>query len=124
MTTKLRWLYLIAGFLLVALAGLGIVLPLLPTTPLRLLAAACFAKSSDKCHRWLTTHRIFGPIIYNWQANRCIPRNAKKIAVLSILIFGTYAVGFAIDNLPIRIVGALILLTGFVFVLRIPVCDK
>ncbi len=124
MASKLKWLYLIAGFLLVALAVLGIFLPLLPTTPLLLLAAACFANSSEKYHRWLLEHNLFGPIIRNWHESRCIPRKAKIIAVLSILIFGTYAIGFAIDNLAIRISGVIILVIGLIVVLRIPVCSR
>lgn len=124
MEAKRKWLYFIAGFLLVGLATLGIFLPLLPTTPLLLLAAACFANSSEKWHRWLMEHNLFGPILKNWHERRCIPRRAKIIAVASILIFGTYAVGFAIENIYIRIAGTLILLTGLVFVLRIRTCER
>ena len=120
----MKWPYLIAGFLLVGLATLGIFLPLLPTTPLLLLAAACFANSSEKCHQWLMQHNIFGPVIRNWHEKRCIPGKAKIVAVTSILLFGGYAIGFAIENLPIRIAGTAILLIGLVFVLRIPVCNK
>lgn len=124
MKKHLRILYLSAGFLLVGLAGLGIILPLLPTTPLLLLAAACFANSSEKYHRWLTEHKLFGPIIKNWQENRCIPLKAKIIAVTSILIFGTWAMGFRIENRPLQLIGTILCLTGLLFVLRIPVCKK
>ncbi|HSR87573.1 MAG TPA: YbaN family protein [Pontiella sp.] len=122
MNGKRRWLFLIAGFSLVGLATLGIFLPLLPTTPLLLLAAACFANSSEKWHRWLTEHNVFGPIIRNWHENRCMPRRAKIIAVASIILFGTYAVGYAIENPYLKTGGSLLLLTGLVFVLRIKVC--
>lgn len=123
MVGKSKIIYLVAGVLLTALAAIGVVLPLLPTTPLLLLAAWCFAQSSEKCHRWLTEHRIFGSIIRNWEENKCIPRKAKIIAVASILIFGTYAVGFAIENNVIRMIGTLFLLTGLIFVLRIKNCE-
>jgi uncharacterized membrane protein YbaN (DUF454 family) len=124
MTSKMKWLYLIAGFLLVGLATIGIFLPLLPTTPLLLLAAACFAKSSEKCHQWLMQHNLFGPILRNWHEKRCIPRRAKRIATASILLCGGYAVGFAIENSYIRIAGTLLLLVGLVSVLRIRICEK
>ena len=124
MKTKREWLYLIAGFGLVGLATLGIFLPLLPTTPLLLLAAACFANSSEKWHRWLMEHNLFGPILKNWHEHRCIPRKAKIIAVASILVCGTYAIGFAIDNIYLRIGGTLILLTGLICVLRIKSCTN
>ncbi|MDF7826089.1 YbaN family protein [Pontiellaceae bacterium B12227] len=122
MVGKSKIVYLIAGMLLTALAAVGIVLPLLPTTPLLLLAAWCFANSSEKCHQWLMNHRLFGPIIKNWHENKCIPKRAKIIAVASILIFGTYAVGFAIEQPVIRIAGTVFLLIGLISVLRIKVC--
>jgi uncharacterized membrane protein YbaN (DUF454 family) len=124
MKTKMKWPYLIAGFLLVGLAAIGIFLPLLPTTPFLLLAAACFANSSGKCHQWLMQHNLFGPVIRSWHEKQCIPRRAKTVAVTSILLFGGYAIGFAIENPYIRIVGTVILLIGLVFVLRIPICNK
>ena len=123
MADKRRGLFLVAGFLLVGLATLGIFLPLLPTTPLLLLAATCFANSSEKWHRWLMEHNIFGPIIRNWHEHRCIPLRAKIAAVASILVFGTYSIGFAIENPYLQIPGAILLLTGLVYVLRIRNCS-
>ena len=117
-------MFLFAGFLLVGVATLGIFLPLLPTTPLLLLAAACFANSSEKWHQWLMNHNVFGPVIQSWHEKRCIPRRAKTVAIGSILLFGGYAVGFAIDNLYLRISGAVILLIGLLFVMRLPVCNE
>jgi uncharacterized membrane protein YbaN (DUF454 family) len=52
--------FLAAGSLSLAVGLVGIVVPLLPTTPLLLLAAACYARSSERCYRWLTTNRMFG----------------------------------------------------------------
>lgn len=122
MVEKSKWLYFTAGFLLVGLATLGIFLPLLPTTPLLLLAAWCFANSSEKYHRWLMEHRVFGPIIKNYRENRCIPLKAKILSVTMIILFGGYAVGFRIENIYIRVIGAAFCLTGLFFVLRIPIC--
>ena len=115
-------LYKVAGFMLVGLAVLGIFLPLLPTTPLLLLAAACFSRSSGRWYRWLLNHRTFGPIIRNWQENRCMPRRAKVVSVLLIILFGGWAVGFAIEPLSLRISAAILILIGLVSVLRIPGC--
>jgi uncharacterized membrane protein YbaN (DUF454 family) len=117
-----KWIYWIAGMGLVGLAAIGILLPLLPTTPFLLLAAACFARSSDRWHRWLLEHRIFGPIIRNWHTNRCIPRRAKAVAVAMMLFFGGTAVGFALENMQLRIAGSIVLLIGLIFVLRLPTC--
>lgn len=51
---------LLAGFVSVGLAVIGAVLPLMPSTPFVLLAAFCFARSSKRCHTWLTENRLFG----------------------------------------------------------------
>jgi len=111
---------LAAGFMLVALAVLGIFLPLLPTTPLLIAAAACFANASERWHNWLIHHRLFGPILKDWHEHHCIPRRAKFIAVTMIVLIGTYTIGFALENTLLRVSGALLLLTGLIVVLRIP----
>ncbi len=119
-----RWCYLTAGLVLVGLAMLGIFLPLLPTTPLVLLAAVCFSRSSERCHQWLLNHRLFGSITQSWQTNRCIPLKSKIIALLLVAIFGGYAVVFVAELLWLRIVIALFLLAGVVSICRIPSCRK
>ena len=117
-----RTLYKVTGFILVGLGVVGIFLPLLPTTPLLLLAAACFSRSSERWHRWLLSHHIFGPIIRNWQENKCIPRRAKLISIVMVVLFGGCSIGFAIEPPILRVLAAILILTGLVCVIRIPVC--
>lgn len=81
-----RWLYVAAGWLLVGLALLGVVLPLLPTTPLLLLAATCFLKSSERSRRWLLNSRLFGPMLRDWHEHRAVRRWVKVLAVTVILV--------------------------------------
>ncbi len=50
-----------------------------------LLAAFCFARSSERLHDWLVMHPQFGPAIQNWQENGAISRRAKRLATLSVL---------------------------------------
>ncbi|WP_274584341.1 YbaN family protein [Neisseria leonii] len=79
MWRALLWL---AGALALALGIIGIYLPLLPTTPLVLLAALCWARASPRLHRFLLQHRRFGPILHNWESRRAVPRRAKYLAYI------------------------------------------
>lgn len=72
------------GLLALGLGIIGLALPLLPTTPFMLLAAACFAKSSPRLHDWLVNHRIFGPAIRDWRDYRAISPKAKRMAVTAM----------------------------------------
>ena len=118
------FLYRSLGFIYVGIAALGVFVPLLPTTPFVLLAAGCFAKSSERWHQWLLSNRTFGPIIKNWRENRCISPLTKIVAIASILVFGGYSIIFVINNLYLRLFGILLFVWGFYFVCRIKVCEK
>ena len=85
----MRFLWAFLGLLCLALATLGILLPLLPTVPFLLLAAFFFARSSERLHNWLLSHPQLGPPIDDWQSRGAINPTAKRIATLSIvLVFG------------------------------------
>lgn len=84
--------YLFLGFFFVLLALLGIFLPVLPTTPFLILAAMFFSKSSKRWHSWLLNNRVFGPFLSNWESYRCIPYNAKLLALGMIVSFGTFSI--------------------------------
>ena len=71
----------ILGLASFALAVVGIFLPLLPTTPLLLLAAWCFVHSSPRLYEWLMQHPKFGPYIRNFRENRAIPLHVKVVSV-------------------------------------------
>jgi len=82
----LRLLWASGGIAFVTIGGIGVILPLLPTTPFLLLAAYCFARSSPKLHDWLLSHPSFGPLISNWDRYGSIDRRSKKIAMVVILM--------------------------------------
>jgi uncharacterized membrane protein YbaN (DUF454 family) len=81
-----RYLWLLAGLIFFAIGAIGIILPLLPTTPFLLLAAFCFTRSSPRLHRWLHEHPTFGPLINNWNQHGSIDRRSKTIAMFVILL--------------------------------------
>jgi len=72
------------GLLALALATAGIFLPLLPTTPFLLLAAACFFRSSERLYNWLIAHKHFGRMIRQYREHHAISRRAR-LATLALL---------------------------------------
>lgn len=81
---KIFWLGF--GWLCVGLGAIGAFLPLLPTVPFLLLAAFCFARSSERVHKWLIEHPRFGPPIADWRRNGAIRRRVKWISTASIIV--------------------------------------
>lgn len=79
---RLAWLAL--GLAALGVGALGVIVPLLPTTPFVLVAAFAFSRSSERWHRWLLAHQVFGPLIENWRAYRAISRRAKAAALLAM----------------------------------------
>jgi hypothetical protein len=92
-----RWVLLVLGVGFTGIAALGAFVPLLPTTPFLLLAAACFVRSSPALHRRLLANRAFGPYLAQWQRDRSIPRAAKRKAY--VLVFVTFAISIAVVTL-------------------------
>ena len=76
-----------AGFLSLGLGAAGIFLPVLPTTPFLLLAAACFMRSSDRLHEWMLTNRWFGPYIRNYREHKAVTKRTKTVTL--VLLWGT-----------------------------------
>lgn len=75
-----RPLWIAAGLVSVALGLAGVALPFLPTTPFMILAAFCFAKGSERLHRWLVEHPRFGPAIRDWSRHGAISVRGKRFA--------------------------------------------
>lgn len=98
-----RPLYFAAGWLCFALGAVGVVIPLLPTTPFILLTAFCFSRSSERWHRWLLSNKTFGPMIRDWQASGSIRTRVKVIATTSIVLMLIYPIGFGPVNLYFKI---------------------
>jgi uncharacterized membrane protein YbaN (DUF454 family) len=81
-----------AGSVSLALAVLGLFLPLLPTTPFLLLASACYVRSSERLHGWLVGNRVLGAYIRNFQERRGIPLRGRVITVVVLWLPLLYSV--------------------------------
>ena len=81
-----RHFWLALGWASLGLGALGVLLPLLPTTPFLLLAAYAFSRGSERLHAWLLNHRVFGPPIENWRRHRAISTGAKRTALAAMAL--------------------------------------
>lgn len=99
-----KYLLVFSGLVSVALGVIGIIMPLVPTTPFMLLAAACFLKSSPRLHTWLTGHPLFGRYILSYQLYRAVSVRVK-IATLIMLWASILSSAFLVVSIwPVRIV--------------------
>ncbi len=87
-----------------ALGVLGLFLPLLPTTPFLLLAAACYARSSEKLYDWLLGNRWFGEYIRNYREGKGIPLKRTAIAIALLWLTIGYTAIVAVSLLWVRLV--------------------
>ena len=109
----------VIGILFVGLAILGVFLPILPTTPFLLVAAACFAKSSPALQQKLLANKTFGPLIHDWQEYRSIALKAKRTALITMLLSVLLSAYMLQNTLLITLVVAL-MIGPFIFVARLP----
>ena len=79
-----KWLLMSLGVLAMVVGLIGVVVPLLPTTPFLLLAAACFVRSSDRLYNWLIHHKWFGDYIRPYREHREVTLNSKIIALVML----------------------------------------
>jgi hypothetical protein len=85
------------GVICVGLGFAGIFIPVLPTTPLLLLAAAAFIRSSDRLYHWLIHHKWFGEYIRNYREHRAVTRSAKITALVFLWTTILYAIIFVLE---------------------------
>ena len=103
-----RPLLIIAGTLLVGLGIIGILMPVLPTTPFLLLAAACYARSSQRFYHWLLNNKWFGNYIKNYIQRKGVPLKVKILAITWLWITIGFSVVFAVEVFLVRLILILI----------------
>jgi uncharacterized protein len=121
----IRALLMGAGTVSLALGAIGIILPILPTTPFLLLAAACYLRSSTRLHKWLINNRWFGEYIKNYQAGRGIPMKTKLIGLVTLWIAILYSTFFVVNELMIAQIVLLVIAAGVsLHLIRLPTYRK
>ena len=93
-----RGLWFAGGMICLGLGGIGVIVPGLPTTPFMLLAAACFARSSERFFNWILTHPTFGKLVRRFRAGKGVPLKIKVLGASVSSVFVTFAVFFAMPQ--------------------------
>ena len=99
-----RAFYLIGGLVFTSLGIIGIILPILPTTPFLLLAAACFAIGSERLYNWLLNNKILGLYIRNYKDGKGMPIKLKIFTISLLWITIIISILFFIDILLVEII--------------------
>ena len=115
-----RWLWAGVGLACVALGGVGVVVPGLPTTIFLIAAAACFTRSSPRLEAWVLGLPGVGRAVRDHRAGLGMPLRAKVAAVVSIVGFGGAAAVWALSTAVPRVVLLSACVVGVVAVLRVP----
>jgi uncharacterized membrane protein YbaN (DUF454 family) len=115
----IRWVLIIAGTFFIGLGVLGIFLPLLPTTPFLLLAAACYARSSKRFYNWLLNNKWFGNYVKNYQEKKGVPLKVKILSVSLLWITIIFSAVFIVHILFVRIILILIAIGVTIHILSI-----
>jgi len=114
-----RYLLIIAGTIFLGFGIIGIFLPILPTTPFLLLAAACYARSSKRFYNWLMKNRWFGTYIKNYREGRGVPLKVKIFTISLLWITILASVFFIISNFLIEIILIIIAIGVTIHILTI-----
>jgi len=115
----IRIILIISGTISTALGIIGIFLPLLPTTPFLILAAALYARSSLKLYSWLLNNRLFGKYINNYIEGKGIPLKAKIFSVFLLWLTILYSSFFIINILFVRVILILIAIAVSIHIILI-----
>lgn len=118
---RLLKLFLLAsGLIFTGLGIAGIFIPLLPTTPFLLLAAACFARSSERFHSWLTEHEKLGPFIKGYLDGSGIPLRAKVVALTLIWLTLPPSTLMLVSNPWLKMLLLILAITLSIYLFNLP----
>lgn len=99
-----RAFFIVAGSVFLATGIVGILVPVLPTTPFLILAALCYARGSERCYRWLTTNRVFGRYLNDYLCGHGAPWRVKAAVLIFLWVVITVSAVFFAEQLWLRVV--------------------
>lgn len=110
----MRLVYLSLGHTFTAIGFVGLIVPLLPTTPFLILAAACYSRGSERFERWLVTHPRFGGGVRDWREHGVISLRAKAVATVGILV--SLTIPLTVLSPPWKLVAAAVVTGALLFI--------
>ena len=122
--TVLKVILVASGTFFLVLGIIGIFIPLLPTTPFLLLAAACYARGSKKFYSWLVHNKWLGEYIKNYQEGRGIPLTVKILSITLLWMTISFSTIIIVSNILIRIILILIAIGVTIHIVSIKTLEK
>ena len=123
-TVPRKALYLTLGGLFVTLGAVGVLLPVLPTTPFLLLASYFLIRSSPRLNAMLYRSHVLGPLLQDWKEWVGIKRDTKIAAILLVLVTVGLTLYWSPESMPIRIGIIVLTSVGIGVILRLPVINR
>jgi uncharacterized membrane protein YbaN (DUF454 family) len=119
-----KGLFILVGTVSLILGFIGIFVPVLPTTPLILLAAACYLRGSKKLHRWITNNERFGPMIRDYQSGKGLKKSTKIKAISLMWIMILTSAYFFVESIIAQAAMILTSIAVTIYLLRLPLIKE
>lgn len=115
-----RILFIVFGTLFLIIGAIGVFVPVLPTTPFLLLAAACYLRGSERLHRWMINNSVFGEFVRNYMEGRGIRLRQKIFTILFLWLMIIFSIFYVVDSFLLRILVSLIAMAVSVHIIMLP----
>jgi len=113
-------IFTVFGTIFLIIGAIGVFIPILPTTPFLLLAAACYLRGSERLHRWLIYNRVFGEFIRNYTEGRGIKQRQKIYTISFLWLMIIFSVIYVLNNSLFRILLLFIAMVVSIHIIILP----
>jgi uncharacterized protein len=120
----MRAILFIAGTISLLIGVAGVFIPVLPTTPLLLLSAACYLRSSKRMYDWLHTNRFFGGYLRNYREGRGLSLRAKLYTIIPLWLTISYSAFYIVDSLMMQLILFIIAILVSAHIILLPTLRK
>jgi len=115
-----KFLFIVIGTISLGLGCIGIILPILPTTPFLLLSVVCYYKSSERMYSWLLNNKLFGSYIRNYKEGNGIPLKTKILTLVFLWAVISYSAFFILNILIFQIIMYIVAISVSIHIIRLP----